>query len=312
MAANSIFQLRLNLFTATNCNLAALRLVVGLKCNRHASSSSTIQRMPTSPGPVPAKYPQVEQKFTAEGFPILDFKPKKKNVFQARPKARRFNRPLYGQHREERLPENPDWASMWTTAKTFSPSAVPLPLRQSYEKKTTAVPRGKYANTELLKIANFLHLTPGAIKRHCAALKKFCTKWPENLDSDEEVRYNFPVTYVTRDYVHASPTIRDPRARVVDLVVNVADLNLNERDKIKLIELARHRYNPETNILTIQTDACPFRDQNRDYADYLLTALYYESQDHQEWENDRFDEEALYKIDIDEYRKSVEQKLGFN
>jgi len=30
---------------------------------------------------------------------------------------------------------------------------------------------GKYANAELMKIPNFLHLTPAHVKKHCEALK---------------------------------------------------------------------------------------------------------------------------------------------
>jgi len=33
------------------------------------------------------------------------------------------------------------------------------------------MPPGKYANAELMKIPNFLHLTPAHIKQHCAAMK---------------------------------------------------------------------------------------------------------------------------------------------
>jgi small subunit ribosomal protein S35 len=42
---------------------------------------------------------------------------------------------------------------------------------------------GKYANIELMKIPNFLHLTPPVIKRQCQLLKPFCTKWPKGLTS---------------------------------------------------------------------------------------------------------------------------------
>jgi small subunit ribosomal protein S35 len=34
-----------------------------------------------------------------------------------------------------------------------------------------ATPPGKFANAELMKIPNFLHLTPPAIERQCQALK---------------------------------------------------------------------------------------------------------------------------------------------
>lgn len=257
-------------------------------------------------------YPQVEQEFTDEGFPILKLMPKRKNIFDDKPKRVRRRSRYNFKIREQHMKEDQDWPSVWPTAKTFVPSAVPLPLRQSFESKPGAVPRFKYANTELLKITNFLHLTPNAIKKHCLALEKFCTKWPDNLDTDEQVRSHFPVTYVTRDYVHSSPSIRDPRARIVKLKVIVKDLKLNARDEDKLIELARHRYNKETGVLTITVDACPVRIQNQDYSDYLLSALYFESQEHQSWEDEKVDEDALYRIDLDDYRQIVEQKFGLN
>lgn len=179
--------------------------------------------------------------------------------------------------REQSMPENIDWPSVWPVAKTFVPSAVPLPLRQSYQEK--GVSRGKFSNTELLKVQNFLHITPPAIERHCQAIKKFCTPWPDGLDSDEEIRRHFPITKISRDYVHASPSIREPRARIVDLVVNIEDLKLAREDEIKIIKLADHRYDEKTGNITITASACPTKTQNQDYADYLLTALYFESID---------------------------------
>lgn len=268
------------------------------------------ERLPLTE-PEKRKYPQVEQEFTDEGFPVLKLAARKVSIFNERPKRLTRRRPKFvAYNREESMKEDQDWPSIWPTAKTFVPSAVPLPLRQSYEYKPGQVPRAKYANTELLKITNFLHLTPNAIKRHCMALKKFCTQWPAGLETDEEVREHFPVTFITNDYVHSSPTIRDLRSRIVQLLVKIDDLKLNDLDRRKFFELARHRYDDKTGLVTIETSACPTRLQNQEYAEYLLSAVYFESQDHQEWEKDYFDEEAIYKIDLDEYRQNVEQKLG--
>lgn len=232
-------------------------------------------------------YPQVEQTFTDEGYPILKFMPKENTVFTARTKNLKRRARYEYKAREESMNENQDWPSVWSTAKTFSPSGVPLPMRQSYEEKQDP-PRFKYANTELIKIANFLHLTPGAIERHCRAIKKFCTEWPEGLDTDEEVRAHFPVTYVTRDYVHSLPTIRDVRSRIVDLHLNIKDLKLNPIDEDKLERLlTSRRYDKETGQIKITASACPTKTQNQDYSDYLLTALYFESVKHEEWEEDK-------------------------
>ncbi|VDP74230.1 unnamed protein product [Schistosoma mattheei] len=82
-------------------------------------------------------------------------------------------------------------------------------------------PPEKYANAELMKIPNFLHLTPSHIKKHCDALKKFCTLWPSGLNSNETVEKHYPVLIVNRSYVFASSNIRDPRSRFVTLQVSL-------------------------------------------------------------------------------------------
>ncbi len=65
-----------------------------------------------------------------------------------------------------------------------------------------------------MKIPNFLHLTPPAIRRQCAAIKKFCTDWPEG-----DVEKEFPATGTTSAYLNASSSIRDHRARVFSIKV---------------------------------------------------------------------------------------------
>lgn len=51
------------------------------------------------------------------------------------------------------------------------------------------IPPGRYANAELMKIPNFLHLTPAHIKKHCEALK---SKFISNLKMEKNV--NISVT----------------------------------------------------------------------------------------------------------------------
>lgn len=145
----------------------------------------------------------------------------------------------------------------------------------------------KEGNLELLKIPNFLHLTPVAIKRHCEALKDFCTEWPAALDSDEKCEKHFPIEIDTADYVSAGPSIRNPKARVVTLRVKLSSLNLDDHAKKKLIKLVGDRYCKSTDVLTIKTDRCPLKRQNYDYAVYLLTVLYHESWKTEEWEKRR-------------------------
>lgn len=235
-------------------------------------------------------YPQVEQQFTDEGYPILKLKPSARNIFEKKDWRLKAREPRYKlKIREQVMKEDIDWPSAWSTQKVFTPSAIPLPIRQSFEEKSNP-PRSKYVNTELLKINNFLHLTPKAIERHCEALKKFCTKWPEGLETDEEVRSHFPVTYVTRDYLHTSPTIRDDRARIVELRINIKDLKLNDKDEDKLICLLQHRYKKETGEIVIAAKDCPLRNQNKDHSDFLLTACYFECMQHEKWEDEKPEE----------------------
>lgn len=168
-----------------------------------------------------------------------------------------------------------DWGNVWPGPRSFHPATVPLPLRQGYVEK--GAPPDKYANAELMKIPNFLHLTPPVIKRQCEALKQFCTPWPEGLDTEEKTINNFPIEVITSNYCQSSPTIRNPLSRIVTLKIKVSSLNFNERAKDKLLRLVGDRYDEATDILTIVTDRCPLRKQNYDYAMYLLTALYHES-----------------------------------
>lgn len=171
---------------------------------------------------------------------------------------------------------NQDWQATWPAARTFHPDIVPFPLQQGYKNKKGIHPN-KYANAELLKIPNFLHLTPPVIKRHCEALKKFCTKWPEELETDEACVKYFPVEIITSDYCYSSPTIREPLARIVNLRVRLSSLHLDAHAKDKILRLLGDRYNPNTDIITITADRCPSRKQNLDYVKYLLTALFHVS-----------------------------------
>lgn len=173
---------------------------------------------------------------------------------------------------------NQDWGSAWPAQRSFHPASVPLPIHMSYvDDIKMNSPIGKFNNPELLKIPNFLHLTPPVVKRQCEALKKFCTPWPEALKTDEDCDRHFPVNVTTKDFVFSSSSLRWPDARVVEITVKLSDLKLDEHATDKLKRLLRHRYNDETDMITLRTDSCPLRVQNYEYGQYLLTALYFES-----------------------------------
>ncbi|CAL8074097.1 unnamed protein product [Orchesella dallaii] len=203
-----------------------------------------------------------------------------------------------------------DWPSVWPTAKTFHPASVPLPLHQGYVEPGNRSPPNKFANLELMKIPNFLHLTPPAIKRHCEAIKKFCTPWPEELKDEYVLESLFPIEVISNDYCHSSPSIRDPKGRIVTLRVKLSHLNLDEHAKDKFLRLVGERYDQNTDELTLVTDCCPLKKQNYDYAMYLLTAVYHESWNKESWEDDKSElDAAKYEWDGSRSQKVLEQLL---
>lgn len=198
-------------------------------------------------------------------------------------KPEKFEKKEKSEHRARVLPPrelemkvDQDWPSVWPGPRTFHPASVPLPIRQGYPLNNEAPP-AKYGNTELMKIPNFLHLTPPAIRRHCEAIKNFCNDWPVGLETDEKCTEHFPLEVITSDYVYSSPTIREPLARIVSLRIKLSSLTLDAHAKDKFLRLIKDKYDPVTDYITITTDRCPLKQQNMDYAHYLITALYHES-----------------------------------
>ncbi|CAF3568377.1 unnamed protein product [Adineta steineri] len=189
-----------------------------------------------------------------------------------------------------RMSTDQDWTNVWPTATTFKQSVVPLPITQGYvasDKENKGLPIEKRANAELMKIPNFFHLTPNHIRKHCAAIKQYCTPWPEELNSDEACEYYLPIQITTHDYLNSTPSIRDTRARVVKFNFKLTQLEFDEHARDKFVRLAGPRYNTDTDELTLIADKCPYRKQNYDYAQYLLTALYFESWKIETWEQER-------------------------
>jgi small subunit ribosomal protein S35 len=182
-----------------------------------------------------------------------------------------------------------DWTSVWPAAQSFRYSVVPLPVRMGFVSNSESkvkLPRAAYANLELMKIPNFLHLTPHHIQKHCNAIKKFCSKFPEELKEIECQQKFFPLEFRYSDYIHQGTNIRDMRARQVTMGIRLDALELDTHANLKLRQLVGDRYNKDTNVLTITSDRCPTRKQNREYSEYLLTVLYHESNKTERWEAD--------------------------
>ncbi|KAL3252409.1 hypothetical protein MRX96_017721 [Rhipicephalus microplus] len=184
-------------------------------------------------------------------------------------------------------------ACLWTkTGPAYGPRHSPFGPQWCHFRCVKAIarrgaPPGKYANLELMKVPNFLHLTPAHLAKHAKVLRPFCTPWPAGLETDEKCEEHFPVEVIDSDYCHAGPSIRDPRSRIVTLRVKLSDLELDYHARDKLLRLVRDRYDPATDVLTIVTDRCPLKKQNYDYAHYLLTAVYHESWKTEPWEADK-------------------------
>lgn len=216
-------------------------------------------------------------------FRVLDIGLPKR--YGERKPRRSDRRPIKAIPREKTMKPDQDWMSVWPAQRTFHPASVPLPVRQGFAHLKGQVTPHKYANVELMKIPNFLHLTPPVIKRQCQLLKPFCTKWPEELDSSETLESHFPVVESTTDYLNASSSIRDNRSRIVTSRFSVAALFLDYPSRDKFIRLVGpNRYNVVDDTVTLSSDRCPYRKQNSDYIDYLIKALYFECRRREDWE----------------------------
>lgn len=224
---------------------------------------------------------------------------------------REFKKPEVMPPRSLKMATDQDWTAVWPGPRSFHPASVPLPIRQGFTVKGAAPP-SKYANAELMKIPNFLHLTPPAIKQQCEAIKKFCTPWPKGLETEEKWKRLFPVDVVSTDYCQALPTIRNPDARRVTITLKLSELKFDDHAKDKFLRLVGDRYDSETDILTIVADRCPLRKQNYDYAMYLLTACYHESFITEPWEESKSEADMEnYKYERNKSKLSVEQILNW-
>ncbi|KJH45902.1 hypothetical protein DICVIV_08057 [Dictyocaulus viviparus] len=197
--------------------------------------------------------------------------------------------------RSEDMAVDQDWTAVWPAARTYASSVVPLPIRMgSRPHPEKRAPFKKEGNLELVKIPNFLHLTPAAIEKHCNAIKKFCTEFPPELVENEDLANSaFPLKIGYNSYVHQGTNIRDNRARVITLQVKLTALQLSSFARDKLIRLASSRYDEKTDTLTVITDRCYTRKQNLDYAFYLLTAIYHEANKVEPWEVMKQREDSL-------------------
>ncbi|XP_068240748.1 small ribosomal subunit protein mS35 [Palaemon carinicauda] len=220
---------------------------------------------------------QEDDEFRTLELGVQRAKPRERRTFEAKP----ILPPRYKRQKTDQ-----DWGNVWPAARSFHPATVPFPIRQGYPAIGEPTP-DKWGNAELMKIPNFLHLTPPVIERQCEALKKFCTAWPANLETPEKQEKHFPVTVQRSSYLHSSPNIRDSKARIVTYKLSLKSLDLDDHSKDKLLRLVGDRYDPATDVLTLVADRCPLSQQNYEYCRYLLSVLYTESKKTEPWEHEK-------------------------
>jgi len=239
-------------------------------------------------------------------FRVLELKPAKeqRSVMQKRRQV------VTPPPRSASMTPDQSWGDVWPAARTFHPATVPLPIRQGVVQTKRQVVPSKYANAELMKIPNFLHLTPPVISTHCSAISKFCTEWPKGLDTEEDIENNFPITITTSDYLNSNSSIRDRRARIVTYKINVDSLALDSHARDKIIRLVGDRFNEETREITVTADRCPYRGQNEDYCKYLLTALYHESWTVEDWESKAVQDKEVFETEEGDKREALEDLLN--
>ncbi|KAL7677110.1 hypothetical protein ACOME3_003356 [Neoechinorhynchus agilis] len=157
-----------------------------------------------------------------------------------------------------------------------------------------------------LKVSGFF-----SRKRSCSIVE-FCTEFPVELKDPDMRHALMPVDVETVDYVQSSCSIRDERSRIVKISVKLEVLQLSGRSRDKLIRLlGPDRYEPKTGRLSITADKCPYRNQNYDYAKYLLDVVYNECIKREAWEDTKCPEDwERYYWESSETKKTLTEMLS--
>lgn len=67
----------------------------------------------------------------------------------------------------------------------------------------------------------------------------------------------------------------------------LSSLPLDQHARDKFLRLVEDRHDTETDYVTIVVDRCPLKQQNLDYAQYLMAALFHESFIFEDWEAEK-------------------------
>ena len=173
-----------------------------------------------------------------------------------------------------------DWSDVYPAEKPFDPYLINLPVRAGGHNIKRELAPFSENNVVFWDSPNFFHLTPSAIKKHCAALRPLCTPWPSDLPY-------CPVEVETVDFLLPGNDRYHPDARKVVMEIDFDSLKLSGRPREKMLELLAGKYDVDRNVVKLQSERCPTKTQNRDYLFYLLKVLFYEANRSEEWEEMR-------------------------
>lgn len=123
---------------------------------------------------------------------------------------------------------------------------------------------------------------------------EFFTPWPE-FTPEDKIAY-FPLHLKYSDYIHQSCSLRDCRSRTVTMNMPESAFDLKgEREFTKFRQLSGKRFDLQTRWFTIVIDRCYTRQQNLDYAEFLVTVLYSEVKKIEPWESLKTRKDYLYR-----------------
>ncbi|OAF70256.1 28S ribosomal protein S35, mitochondrial [Intoshia linei] len=222
---------------------------------------------------------------------------------------KKFRGDLNPRH-EKMEPTSTEWENIWTHPQPFNHHIVPLPIYQGFIKNTKLnIPPNKYANAEILKVQNFLHLTPRHVDSQCKLLKKFCTPWPKGL-SDDAIEKHFPVKVSYSNFCHSSPSIRHDKSSNVSVQFKLHSLSFNQSARDKIIYLLGQRYNKDNDTVSLFSDRCPTKKQNYDYLIYLMNVLIRESHKLAPFEKLKSEDDELeYKWELTKSKNIIEKYI---
>lgn len=172
-----------------------------------------------------------------------------------------------------------EWTDVWPVKRVFDHHVVHLPIRAGPPTYRNEPHPDSISNQELLKIPNFLHLTPKHIEKHIEALRPLCTRWPTNLSSDTR-----PLFFKTHTYLRAGASSLHPYSHVVELSFHADSIPLFREKRQKLLEIVKDRYDEKTEMITLKSDTLPSRKMNKDHLVYQLLAIYFELGKTEDWE----------------------------